>query len=226
MYICLYLCTKVLQCLSVTVAIGISSSIQYMLSVDKTVTMQVSNEKVFCDSSKIEGAGRGLFAKQAIKKGEVVCTYGGQLVDGADAAYMDPTFIVSWQPGKGFKLLGDDIDGDLGHFANSIHPDNQNIVQNAKFNLDTRHKKVLEYGRARFDIVAKTDIAEGEEIIVNYGAFYWAIVDDWTKKGSSMIKSQTCFDRDARANRRRERSLEAIQVMPATKKTKEEVSVQ
>jgi hypothetical protein len=78
---------------------------------------------VFPAPSTIPKAGTGLFAKQFIAKGAVFCTYGGRLVDPAEAQYLDPTYTVAFEQGKGFKLIGDNEDGDLGLFANAIQPD-------------------------------------------------------------------------------------------------------
>ena len=80
------------------------------------------NQLVYPAPSRIPNAGNGLFAKQAIAKGSIICTYGGRLVDSCEAQYLDPTYTVAFELGRGFKLIGDNDDGDLGHFANAVQP--------------------------------------------------------------------------------------------------------
>ena len=57
-----------------------------------------------------------------VKNHEIICTYGGYLKDIADAKYMDPTYTVAFER-NGLKLIGDDMFGDMGHFANSTYED-------------------------------------------------------------------------------------------------------
>ena len=49
-------------------------------------------------------AGTGIFASVNIKKGEYICSFGGALIDSAVAQYVDPTYILSYEIGRGFKL--------------------------------------------------------------------------------------------------------------------------
>jgi len=85
--------------------------------------------------------GYGIFSKvPIILKNEYVCSFSGMLVDCAEAKYMDPTYIFCWELGKGFKLIADDIDGDIGHFANSVHLNSPDVEQNAKFDKNALKK--------------------------------------------------------------------------------------
>jgi hypothetical protein len=105
---------------SVAAAVGVTTT-----GTDGIPTYRVNewNQRVYVTLSRIPNSGQGLFAKEMIKKGEVICTYGGKLIDPAEARYLDPTYIAAFEPGKGFKLQGDNEAGDLGHYANSISPD-------------------------------------------------------------------------------------------------------
>jgi hypothetical protein len=159
--------------------------------------MEVHNTNVFKNKSKIICSntnlvvGDGLFASRKINKGEIVCTYGGCLVDCATTQYMDPMYIVSWEFGKGFKLVGDDKDRDMGHFANSVHPENPNLSQNARFLVTEAKKKFYKENteRARFNIVATKDIHVEDEIIVDYGKYYWYAMEKFIQKGQHIIFS-------------------------------------
>lgn len=63
-------------------------------------------------------SGFGIFASKNIKKNDYICSLSGFLIDWTEAVYIDPTYIVSWQLGKGYKLVGDDLEGDLHIFFN------------------------------------------------------------------------------------------------------------
>ena len=100
-----------------------------------TVTVNEFCRKAYVKSSTIDGAGLGLFARQDIMKGDEICTFGGVLIDPQEAIYTDPTYMVNFENGRGFKLVGSNLRGDLGHFANSIHHLFPQIKQNARIKL-------------------------------------------------------------------------------------------
>ena len=162
------------------------------------------NKKVYTAKSKIPNSGNGLFAKLNIDKGDVVCTYGGKLIAAADAKYTDPTYIASFEPGHGYKLVGDNEDGDMGHYANAVHPANDAVKQNAKFHFNS--KKQLPNLRGRFELIALQKIAKGEEIIVNYGPGYWNTMEKWNPNIISE-KPKSAIARDERALRRAEKDI-------------------
>ena len=157
------------------------------------------NPKVFASKSRIPKSGNGLFAKIFIEKGGLICTYGGKLIDNAEAKYLNPTYTAAVENGKGSKLIGDNIDGDMGHYANAVHPNSDSIIQNARFRFTS--KKYLDNLRGRFDVIALKDINIDEEIIVKYGDGYWRTLDKWSS-GELPNKSETTIRRDERALRR------------------------
>ena len=163
-------------------------------------------------SSNYLKPGYGLFAKQNIAMGEVVCGYSGELIDCADARYVDPTYLFSWQLGKGYKLLGDDKDGDLGHYCNSTHPENPYLYKNAC--IDKRHLMKtktakyfyhLKHKRVRLHIIATRNIEFGEEIIINYGIGYWRTMEKFLKNGIA-CKLDAVVHREERAVKRAKRN--------------------
>jgi hypothetical protein len=130
------------------------------------------------------------------------------------ASTLCPTYIVDFELGRGFRLLGSDLLGDLGHLANSIHPDCKDIKQNArfatekKFSLDketlcrARLFKPGNYGK--FPIISTKSIKKGDEIIVNYGKFYWPPVQSWSA-GYRVKRSLSATSRDERLRKRSEK---------------------
>lgn len=149
--------------------------------------------------SKIPKAGKGLFAVKDLKKGDIICYYSGKLIDSTDCKYHDPTYIVEFELGKGYKLIGDYLDKDPGLFANSVHPDYELPMQNARF--VTKEKKITSANRGRFPIKAIRDISASEEIIVNYGVNYWVTLEKWKKEGNAK-KTEATSAREQRALRR------------------------
>ena len=157
-----------------------------------------NNSKVFKSISTIPESGYGLFASTNIKKHEIICTYGGYLKDIADAKYMDPTYTVAFER-NGLQLIGDDMFGDMGHFANSTYEDTT-LIQNAR--LDLRKKFYLQDQRGRFYVIACRDINISEEIIVKYGDAYWNTLNKWKKGLIPTTKPKSDIERDERAMKR------------------------
>jgi len=157
------------------------------------------NCKVYAKESRIVGGGVGLFAKTRIAKNDIVCTYGGGLFDWQEVKYMTPTYIANFENGKGMKIVGDILCGDLGLYANGVHPDSPDIKQNARF--DFTNKCMLPGGRGMFYVIARHDIEPEEEIIVNYGDGYWSTMSRWNNSPHPQ-KSPKDVARDDRAKKR------------------------
>ena len=152
---------------------------------------------VYVGPSRIVNAGFGLFAKKRFKQNDFICYYSGTLVDYNEAIYLNPTYIVSFELGRGLKLVGDSLQH-LGLYANSVRSDCAEAVQNARFNLTT--KQSFTDDRGMFPIVATKDIARNEEIIVDYGPGYWNTLRNW--KVAPPVKSKAVIERDERAAKR------------------------
>lgn len=119
--------------------------------------------------STIPGAGKGLFTKLAIKKGERVIEYKGKL--------------VTW---KEVEKMADDRNGYVFHFTNKHCLDAWKTKKSvAHFANDalgiTRLEGVrnnCEYvtQKKRCYIEASKDIPAKAEILVGYGADYWKVI--------------------------------------------------
>jgi hypothetical protein len=120
----------------------------------------------------------GLFARQDIKDGDVICEYSGAFVDDETAKNMDSMywfFALSFQYRKEFKyfLFGDDVDGTLGHYCNCL-PRNSLQRSNAridfkKFFEDEEVESVLNTTkRIKTFLIATRDILKDEEITMLY----------------------------------------------------------
>ena len=164
-----------------------------------SVPLLVNNDKVYVACSEIENAGLGLFANQNIEKGEIVCSYGGKILDSQEALYENPTNMIQLELCKGgYSLLGDCEEGDLGLFANSVMK-GCSVRKNAKYCIDRysgRFTKAVADKcmgitpvRFRFIMVASTNIKKGSEIIMDYGVGYWSNISRWKKNG--VLKKET-----------------------------------
>lgn len=130
------------------------------------------------------------------------------------ARYLDPSYTVNFENGRGLKLVGNiEWGGDrgfLGHIANSIHPLHDLPHQNAKFDLKQKFstdntgriiKNMFCAGNfGLFPLIALRDIGVDEEIIVDYSKGYWKAMDEWIS--NPKFKSQSVIDRDLRMKRR------------------------
>jgi SET domain-containing protein len=107
------------------------------------------------------GAGSGLFTLMAIAKGTCVCIYTGKVLRTIDAIRLeDKSYLMRLGP----QVYVDPCDDKtvLGRYIND--PRNK-LLQNVVF--DKRPDEQCAY------IVAKRDIAAGEEIFADYGRWYW-----------------------------------------------------
>lgn len=132
----------------------------------------VKNEKKTFIS--ILGAGSGLFTRVPIAKGACVCIYTGRVLRTVDAIRLkDKTYLMRLGP----QVYVDPCDDEtvLGRYIND--PRNR-FLQNVVF--DKRPEEQCAY------VVAKRDIAVGEEIFADYGRWYWL-----TKKPTRLEKLPT-----------------------------------
>lgn len=128
----------------------------------------VNVKNVYAKESNIANGGQGLFLRHPLRRGEIICSYAGRLFDASEAKFRDPTYMVNFELGRGFKLDGDDVDGDLGHYANATRrneagvftpPVNAAISLRGKAQWSSIDAKTGEVVcRGRFDLVARSDL--------------------------------------------------------------------
>jgi SET domain-containing protein len=130
--------------------------------------MALSNKLVQVKQSTLPNAGKGLFAKKFIPKGTRIIEYKGRIttwkeVDGDDGKngyiyYVKRNYVIDASRNK--KALARYANDAKGLFR----------LKGVKNNAD-----YVEDGFRVF-IEAKKDIAAGEEIFVDYGKEYWAVI--------------------------------------------------
>ena len=107
------------------------------------------------------GAGSGLFTRLAITEGSCVCVYTGHVLRTVDAIRLkDKSYLMRLGP----QVYVDPADDEtvLGRYIND--PRNRSLL-NVVF--DKRPDEQCAH------VIAKRDIAAGEEIFVDYGRWYW-----------------------------------------------------
>jgi SET domain-containing protein len=122
---------------------------------------------LFLKKSTIPAAGKGLFTKKAIKKGEDIIEYKGEIVTWAeclnrnDNGHGGYVFFIN----KNYCIDAYFTPSALARYANDAkgHIRVAGITNNAVY--ETRGKKVF--------IVATKNIEEGGEVLVDYGKDYW-----------------------------------------------------
>ena len=121
-------------------------------------------DKFEIKKSKIKGAGKGVFAKKEIKKGEHIGYYTGKVINAKQLdkePYISSLFIL--QITKDHFVYGE---GKGSNFVSFINHSNK---PNAELIVSTRWKT----GR----IAAVRKIKPGEEIFYNYSAGYWSALE-------------------------------------------------
>jgi len=124
---------------------------------------QINGTKI--KDSTIQGAGKGLFAVKAFKKGETVVRYTGDWVNTADGemenGFGDSDYVFQYSREKSIDAARTNTAD--GRMVNSSRGRNQ--PSNVKFSVD--------YVRKRVTIRASRAIRVGEELFINYGSAYW-----------------------------------------------------
>ena len=117
-----------------------------------------SHTKVQVKPSTIPGAGRGLFARQDIGRGEVISDYkiGTQKMNHAQFMKKYPSGRAThvWSPSKGIYYDGSNLQKSVAGAANRASGNS-----NARINGGGK-------------VVTKQSVKKGAEILVNYGSSY------------------------------------------------------
>jgi SET domain-containing protein len=129
------------------------------------------DKRTMIKASNIPNAGNGLFAVEAIKKGEVIGELGGRLVAAEDVPlgnnYLASIPECAWEETHPFKYLDSkDFGGNVSrtNFAPSKINDMETNFQNAAIH------QLCEY--PYFVFIALKDIEPGTEIWASYGPRY------------------------------------------------------
>jgi len=146
----------------------ILSNNEYVHNMIKTSVTRPARQHLVIKKSSLPSAGKGLFTRQAIKKGILVVEYKGALTTWKkitnDTKFNGYVFYINRNNVVDAKRHYTAF----GRYANDAKGPGRKpgIVNNAHY--ITRGKKVF--------IQATRDIAAGSEILVSYGKEYWDVI--------------------------------------------------
>lgn len=125
------------------------------------------DEILFVKKSTIPGAGKGLFTKKSIAKGTRITEYHGIVTTWKNANHDDGKNAYIYFVNRNYVIDAKDSTA-FAHYANdgSGFKKVKGIRNNAEY--EQKGKRVF--------VVAKRDIAAGEEILVAYGKEYWDVI--------------------------------------------------
>lgn len=126
---------------------------------------------LYLKKSLIPGAGKGLFVKNEVKKGEIVCEYEGEIVPWsvcekrAEEGHEGYAFFITKNRCVDAYFTKEAI----GRYANDAKGIGrvEGLRNNAQYEIKTRK------GEKRVFIVATRTIKANDEVLVDYGKDYW-----------------------------------------------------
>jgi SET domain-containing protein len=126
---------------------------------------------LYLKKSLIPGAGKGLFVKNEIKKGEIVCEYEGEIVPWsvcekrAEQGHEGYAFFITKNRCVDAYFTKEAI----ARYANDAKGIGrvEGLKNNTQYEIKTRQ------GEKRVFIVAIKNIKPNDEVLVDYGKEYW-----------------------------------------------------
>jgi SET domain-containing protein len=126
---------------------------------------------LYLKKSLIPGAGKGLFVKNEVKRGEIVCEYEGEIVPWsvcekrAEEGHEGYAFFITKNRCVDAYFTKEAI----GRYANDAKGIGrvEGLRNNAQYEIKTRQ------GEKRVFIVATRTIKANDEVFVDYGKDYW-----------------------------------------------------
>ena len=120
--------------------------------------------KVRIDNSTIQGAGKGLFAEEDIKRGQVILPVTGPRYSATEVEtiHADNLYLLELNDGSGDCI---EVQGEARYSNDAKGVNNiPGLVNNASFYSAEDHSMYLQATRR---------IPKGHEILVDYGKGYW-----------------------------------------------------
>lgn len=143
--------------------------IKNILNEVKKERLQESSERknLKVDVSTIPNSGKGLFAKKDFKKGEYICKFTGDYIDGKELEKRD----VGGARSAYFIYIDDDTTLDV--YDSKCLAKYANDAEGFRKIRGKRNNSTLTQDGKNIYIQATKDIDAGDEIFVGYGKDYW-----------------------------------------------------
>jgi uncharacterized protein len=132
---------------------------------------------LFVKKSKLPGSGKGLFTKDPIKRGEIVCEYEGEKLSWKECEARNSN-MPKKKKGAYYFYINSRNCVDASHALDTFGR-YANDAQGPQRVTGMRNNSRYEVIKGKPYIVASRNIKAGEEILVSYGKEYWeAMLED------------------------------------------------
>jgi uncharacterized protein len=144
--------------------------------------MNISRKDLFIKKSQLPKAGKGLFTRVDIRKGDRIVEYKGRHQKWEDVKHEDGYNGYLLRVNRIDTINGEPSKSALGRYANDAagHSRVKGLRNNAEYNI---------YGKRCF-IEATRSIGKWEEVFVAYGKEYWDLVKKLKAEGEK-LKART-----------------------------------
>jgi SET domain-containing protein len=139
--------------------------------------MHTEIKKLFVDNSTMPSAGKGLFASEDIKKGELIIEYTGEVTTWEEVRH-DAENVYIYFVNEDYVINAKNNPEAIARYAN----DARGLTRKKDLHNNSKFVKV----DGRIFIKATKLIKAGEEIFVAYGKDYW----DTVKKNKELFKQK------------------------------------
>jgi len=116
--------------------------------------------------SKIKGAGKGIFAKSKIKKGELISQFTGELIENEKVEELNNNnellYLIYWDEKYTLNVENSNC---LAKYAND--------AEGVKKIKGVKNNSKISWHNNKLFLEATKEIKTGEEIYVSYGKEYW-----------------------------------------------------
>lgn len=130
--------------------------------------MALLEEHLVVKKSNIPGAGKGLFTKKAIAKGERIVEYKGKTSTWKEVDHRDGSNVYIYYVNRNFVIDARTYPKSLGRYVNDAR--GLTIIKGLTNNCEY----VQEGTRVFIDAIK--NIPAGSELFVNYGKEYWDVI--------------------------------------------------
>ncbi len=130
--------------------------------------MALFEKHLFLKKSKIPGAGKGLFTRIDISKGQLIVEYKGKLVLWKDVKHEDGYNAYLFKLNRQYAIDGKNYLKSFGRYANDARGFSKIM------GLRNNSEYVVKKNKCYLSAIRK--IQKGEEILIPYGKAYWDLM--------------------------------------------------
>lgn len=130
--------------------------------------MDTTSKNLSVKRSTLPGAGKGLFTKTLIQKGDKIIEYKGKVTSWKDADHKDGKNLYIFYDNRNHVIDAGNNKDILARYVNDARGLGKVKGINNNSAYVSKNKRIY--------ITATRDIAPGTEILVGYGKAYWEVI--------------------------------------------------